>query len=144
MRSCVPFMKLAAGQTTNGSSKQRKPLRVKYATEKLLGSSSRPTAVMCSRDVIALGVLRALNRFEVSVPEQMSIIGFDDIHLAEFIGPPLTSIRVRRRDLASKALNMLRCMIETTRQQIPRNDFEVSTDFPMGSALRESCSQARV
>ena len=63
------------------------------AMENLLKKSALPTAVMCSNDMTAIGALRVLTRAGMKVPKEMSVIGFDDIHLAEFVYPPLTTVQ---------------------------------------------------
>src|SRR6202044_2184419 len=82
--------------------------------EQLLGQSRLPTAVMCSNDMTAIGGLRVLNRAGLRVPQDMSIIGFDDVHLAEFVYPPLTTVRMSRSDLARAAFSALRSHVEPT------------------------------
>jgi LacI family transcriptional regulator len=82
------------------------------AMEQLLGEKDLPTAVMCSNDMTAIGALRVLAKAGVRVPEDISIIGFDDIHLAEFVYPPLTTVRMSRNDLARAAFSALRSHLE--------------------------------
>jgi DNA-binding LacI/PurR family transcriptional regulator len=77
------------------------------AAEHFLGMDPRPTAIVCSNDLMAVGVLRVLAERRVRVPEQVSVIGFDDIHLAEFANPPLSTVRMSREDLARAAFQAL-------------------------------------
>ncbi|MEU8271395.1 LacI family DNA-binding transcriptional regulator [Sphaerisporangium sp. NPDC049002] len=63
------------------------------AGRRLLAMAGQVTAVFVANDQMALGVLRALTEEGVKVPEQISIVGFDDIPEAEFFLPPLTTIR---------------------------------------------------
>lgn len=67
----------------------------------------RPTAIMCSNDMTAIGVLHALLDAGLRVPEDYSVIGFDDVHIAEFTFPPLTTIRMSCRQLAQEAVSAL-------------------------------------
>jgi len=60
----------------------------------------------------AIGVLRALSNAGLRVPEDMSVIGFDDIHLAQFISPPLTTVNMSRTDIARAAFEALRANVE--------------------------------
>jgi LacI family transcriptional regulator len=116
------------------------------AMKELLDSEMRPTAIICSSGLVALGALRVLDQTGVDVPEQMSIIGFDDVPFAEFVNPPLTTIHIPRRDLARLAVTTLRALIETPPEHAARSSWEVptslivreSTDFPAGSALSKS------
>lgn len=77
------------------------------ATRKLLDMDDRPTAIMCSNDMTAIGVLHAVFDEDLRVPEDISVIGFDDVHIAQFTYPPLTTIRMSCRDLARGAVSML-------------------------------------
>jgi DNA-binding LacI/PurR family transcriptional regulator len=115
------------------------------AMEKLLGVEKRPSAVMCSNDMTAIGVLHKVYRSGLSVPDDLSIIGFDDIHMARVTIPPLTSIQMSRLDLARAAVNALRAHVEGTATQ---REYKIetslvvreSTSYPAGSMehLRES------
>ena len=82
------------------------------AMERLLHQKDLPTAVMCSNDMTAIGALRVIARAGLRVPDDISIIGFDDIHLAEFVYPPLTTVRMSRNDLARAAFSALRSHVE--------------------------------
>jgi DNA-binding LacI/PurR family transcriptional regulator len=77
------------------------------AMQKVLALPDRPTAVLCSNDMTAIGVQHALFEAEMKVPDDLSIIGFDDIHLAEYTIPPLTTVRMSCKDLALRAVNLL-------------------------------------
>lgn len=77
------------------------------AMQRLLMRNRRPTAVICSNDMTAIGVQHALFESKLRVPEDLSLIGFDDIHLAEYTIPPLTTVRMSCKDLARKAVEIL-------------------------------------
>jgi DNA-binding LacI/PurR family transcriptional regulator len=82
------------------------------AAERLLGMEPRPTAVLCSNDMMAIGVLRRLAAEGLQVPGDISVVGFDDIQLASYVYPSLTSVRMARSDLARGAFSVLRGYIE--------------------------------
>ena len=63
------------------------------AGSRLLGLAQRPTAVFCANDLIALGVLQAMFAAGVRVPDEMAIVGYDDIEFAAAAAVPLTSVR---------------------------------------------------
>ncbi|MGB7190121.1 MAG: substrate-binding domain-containing protein, partial [Acidobacteriaceae bacterium] len=110
------------------------------AMEKVLRGPELPTAVMCSNDMTAIGALRVLARAGMKVPEEMSVIGFDDIHLAEFVYPPLTTVQMSRSDLARGAFEALRAIRETPEKRAQpmittRLIVRQSTSYPRGSAL---------
>jgi len=82
------------------------------ATEKMLALSERPTAILCSNDMTAIGALHAVCDRKMHVPEDISIVGFDDIQMAQYTVPPLTSVRMSGEDIARVALAILIPMIE--------------------------------
>ena len=70
-------------------------------------AGSRPTAVFCANDLIALGVLQEMTRNRIRVPEDISIIGYDDIDFAAAAAVPLTSVRQPRQQLGHTAARLL-------------------------------------
>jgi DNA-binding LacI/PurR family transcriptional regulator len=76
-----------------------------------LDSPIRPTAIICSTDMMAFGALRVLARQKISVPDKMSVVGFDDVHHAAFATPSLTTIRMCRDELAKTAFRALQSFI---------------------------------
>jgi DNA-binding LacI/PurR family transcriptional regulator len=69
--------------------------------------ASGVTAVFCYNDQIAIGALMACRDHAVAVPRQLSIVGFDDIALAQYVSPALTTVVQPRRDMGSRAMHML-------------------------------------
>jgi LacI family transcriptional regulator len=95
--------------------------------ERLRALGSQPTAVLCSNDMTAIGVLRAAYMSGLHVPQDLSVIGLDDIDFAEFTLPPLTTIRLSRADLARAAFDALRAQTDGS-VKIQR-EFLVSTNL---------------
>lgn len=79
---------------------------------KLLQARTLPTAVMCSNDMTAIGVMHTAAESRLRIPEDISVIGFDDIHIARFMIPPLTTIRMSCKELAHTAFKTLRLYLE--------------------------------
>ncbi len=77
------------------------------AMNQLLKLKQWPTAIMCSNDMTAIGVQHALFEANLSVPADFSLIGFDDVHLADYTIPPLTTVRMSCKDLAQAAVPSL-------------------------------------
>jgi DNA-binding LacI/PurR family transcriptional regulator len=71
------------------------------AMTELLSLQDQPTALLTANDLTAIGALRALHQRGLSAPGDLSIIGFDDIELADTIWPPLTTLRLPRPELAN-------------------------------------------
>jgi DNA-binding LacI/PurR family transcriptional regulator len=77
------------------------------AMKEILKLTPRPTAVLASNDLMAIGLISAAHELGVRVPHDISVVGFDDIALSCFIPPPLTTIRVSRTDIAEFAFRSL-------------------------------------
>jgi len=71
-----------------------------------------PTAVLCINDMMAFGAIRAARSEGLRVPEDISIVGFDDIPLAPYVDPPLTTVRQPSRDIGYRGAAMLFDLIE--------------------------------
>jgi LacI family transcriptional regulator len=96
---------------------------------RLQALASNPTAVLCSNDMTAIGVLRAAYMGGLRVPQDLSVIGLDDIDFAEFTLPPLTTIRLSRADLAHAAFEALRLQAEEAGTPKMQREFPVSTSL---------------
>ena len=79
----------------------------KRALQKLADLRERPTALLCSNDMTAIGVMREAYELGIRVPQELSIVGFDDIRMAEFMTPPLTTIQMSQSELARLAFEAL-------------------------------------
>lgn len=77
------------------------------AMTRMLAAGGLPTAVLASNDLTAIGTMRAVRRAGLLVPQDISVVGFDDIRLAEFTEPPLTTVRLPRNELAELAFGAL-------------------------------------
>ncbi|HWL40842.1 MAG TPA: LacI family DNA-binding transcriptional regulator [Gemmatimonadaceae bacterium] len=77
------------------------------AALELLELEPRPTAVFAANDSMAIGAISALRESGVRIPEDIAVAGFDDIPLARYMDPQLSSVRVRICDLGSRAIEML-------------------------------------
>jgi len=95
--------------------------------DKLRALAVQPTAVLCSNDMTAIGVLRAAYMGGLKVPQDLSVVGLDDIDFAEFTLPPLTTIRLSRADLARAAFDALRA--QTGENGKLQREFLVSTSL---------------
>lgn len=93
---------------------------------RLLERTPRPTAVVASNDLTAIGALRAIHQRGLRVPEDISVVGFDDIQMAEFMEPPLTTVRLLRTEVACAACDALLQLIGTP---------GVGSEFRVGTSL---------
>jgi DNA-binding LacI/PurR family transcriptional regulator len=108
------------------------------AMTRMLESKRAPTAVLASNDLTAIGMMRAVRRAGLAVPRDISIVGFDDIRLAEFTEPPLTTVRLSRQELAEHAFAAL--LSDLTDQPQPRREYTVETHL----VIRESTCRAPI
>jgi DNA-binding LacI/PurR family transcriptional regulator len=72
-----------------------------------IGGEQLPTALICYNDMSALGVMEAAKRLRYSIPGDLSIVGFDDIQVAELVTPGLTTVRQPKRQLGMRAMGLL-------------------------------------
>ncbi len=82
------------------------------ATQALLALPTRPTAIFATNDLLAIGAMDAIIDRGLRVPADLSVIGFDDIHLASQVRPSLTSVALPRKELALRAVDLLMQYIE--------------------------------
>ena len=84
-----------------------------------LAGDPRVTAVFCANDQQALGLLRAFHERDVRVPADVSVVGFDDIPEAEFMSPPLTTIRQDFDEVGRRCLAMLLDLLDSSAEGSP-------------------------
>lgn len=99
-------------------------------------SRQRATAVVASNDLIALGVLRSLRAHGLRCPEDLSVVGFNDIIFAEDFSPPLTTVHVPSLDMGTEAARLLLQAIETGVQE------PVTVSLPVSLIIRSSTGPA--
>ena len=73
----------------------------------LENEQSRPTAIFAGNDLQAMGVYEAARQLKIRIPEDLSVIGFDDIQTAAYMGPALTTVRQPLQDMAATAARMV-------------------------------------
>jgi DNA-binding LacI/PurR family transcriptional regulator len=87
------------------------------AMDELMTDSKPPTAIFASNDTFALGVMEWCRRHQLSVPDDLSVIGFDNIEFSAYAATPLTTVGYDPRHLASLAVERLLQLIETGGEQ---------------------------
>lgn len=106
------------------------------AARSLIQSTPRPTAVFCASDQIAFGVIAELAQLGLNVPEDMSIIGFDDLELSEYFIPSLTTMRQNRLALGSTAADILLETLGGSQEAQPHDTIVKEVEL----IVRESCA----
>ena len=77
------------------------------AAAKLCASKEPPTAIFCFNDEMALGVMETARRLKLRIPDDVSVVGFDDIRYARHLNPPLTTIAQPMRQLGEGTVRLL-------------------------------------
>ena len=107
------------------------------AFSRLASLPQLPTAILCSNDMTAVGVMRGAYERGVAIPSELSVIGFDDIRLAEFTTPPLTTVRMSQKQLAHYAFEALRGEAESRDGSQNGKEIELETSLILrGSTAR--------
>ncbi|MGH3297568.1 MAG: substrate-binding domain-containing protein, partial [Trebonia sp.] len=88
----------------------------------LLDRPDRPTAIFAGSDIQAMGVLRVAHRLGIEVPRQLSLVGYDNLPLAAWTEPALTTVNQPLRDMAGIATRMLLDMVRGIMPASPRID----------------------
>lgn len=116
------------------------------AIERLVAHTQLPTAVVCSNDMTAIGVLHGLYRTTHNVPNDISVVGFDDIHLAQFMLPPLTTVQMSCKHLATAAVQALRAGVEPDHPKASQKEWQIPTQLVVrqSSAFPRGTLPARV
>lgn len=89
------------------------------ATLSLISSNNPPTAIFAANDLLAAESIQALTSKNLKVPQDISVVGFDDISIASFTAPPLTTIKVGKRTLGKLAAGLLLC------SNLPQGNYKV-------------------
>lgn len=105
--------------------------------EVLSATGPRATAVVAGNDLIALGVMRSLRAHGLTCPDDMSVVGFNDITFAQDFSPPLTTVRVPTLEMGAEAARLLLQSIETGVQE------PVTLTLPVSLVVRSSTGPVR-
>ncbi|KFI59613.1 LacI family DNA-binding transcriptional regulator [Bifidobacterium gallicum] len=97
----------------------------------LLLNPERPTAIFAGSDLQAMGVYEAARQCGLRIPDDLSVVGFDDVQTAAFLGPPLTTVRQPLQDMAVEATRMI---IETNKD----STFQKQVILPTTLVVRNS------
>lgn len=99
----------------------------------LLSEASRPTALFCANDEIAMGVYAAAAERRLSIPNELAVTGWDDIPVARFLTPALTTVRQPLREIGAMAARLVVERVAASRKK------PVSTVLPTEALIRSSC-----
>jgi len=108
------------------------------AARELLAVSERPTAVFASNDSMAIGALSAAEDAGLEVPEDLAVVGFDDVPIAQYVSPPLTTVRVAIAELGSRAVSRLLTSLQVEQTAVVREVLRTEV------VVRRSCGASNV
>lgn len=103
----------------------------------------RPSAVLCLNDMTAIGVMRAGLEFAFRIPRDLSVVGFDDIRMAQFTVPPLTTIQIPPVEIAKKAFRALLDFVEPECNQPSHQDYVIKTNLVLRGSTALAPGRAR-
>ena len=118
----TPLLSLSGHEFEEGIEKGRALLRM----------PNGPTAIFAGNDLQALGVYQAAREARLHIPEDLSVVGFDDLPVAQWVGPPLTTVRQPLIDMATVAAEMVVAM--ASGDPLPQPRVELATEL----VIRES------
>jgi LacI family repressor for deo operon, udp, cdd, tsx, nupC, and nupG len=107
------------------------------AVKEILHAPKTPTVIFCGSDLIAMGAMSALEEAGVKIPEDISIVGIDNISFATLARPPLTTINVPREQLGTTAFHALERIIQLKRHK--GTEYTLKTEL----VVRKSTAPAR-
>ncbi len=105
------------------------------AADKIIAMDKMPTAVFCFNDTMALGLMSRLQQRGVRVPEDISVIGYDNIELAEYFSPPLTTVHQPKRRVGKNAFEILLERIKDKEHE--RRIFEMHPEIVERDTVRD-------
>lgn len=108
------------------------------ALKQILNLPKRPTAVLCSNDMTAIGVMREAYEQGIRIPDDLSVIGFDDIRLAQFMIPPLTTVKMSQTEIARLAFHALLADVQRKGPSSEGSEYVLRTSL----VLRDSTAMA--
>jgi LacI family transcriptional regulator len=110
---------------------------------KLLAGPNKPTAVLCSNDMTAMGVMRKAYEEGIQIPSDLSVIGFDDIRLAQFVLPALTTVQMSQAELARLAFNALLAELQRTAPSPTGTEYVLQTHLVLRESTRLVAGQIK-
>lgn len=102
----------------------------------MMSQKNAPTAIFACNDLMAMGVLRAATELGLRVPHDIALVGYDDIELASYTNPPLTTIKQPKLEMGLAVLNFILRRVQD-KQSAPQ-----SALLPVSLVIRDSCGAA--
>jgi DNA-binding LacI/PurR family transcriptional regulator len=104
------------------------------ACRQILKQDNRPQAIFAANDMMAIGCYDLINQSGLNIPDDIGVVGFDDIFISQYLTPPLTTVRVHIEDIGKKAAELL---IKRIKNEIEPSIVKVSATSEL--IFRKSC-----
>jgi LacI family transcriptional regulator len=108
------------------------------AVRSLLNQNALPSALLCGNDLIAIGAISALQEAKIRVPEDVSVVGVDDILFSRLACPPLTTIHVPREELGRLGFEILDKMRRSSKNAVTKQQVETHLVIRKSTAAPKS------
>lgn len=105
------------------------------AARQYIAMDDRPTAIFCFNDIMALALISTFEQAGLRVPDDISIIGYDNIDLAPYFSPPLTTIHQPKQRLGQKAIEILMARVKD--KQHERRIFEMAPELVVRKSVKD-------
>ena len=97
--------------------------------KKMVSGTPRPTAVLCYSDFVAIGVIKAARDAGLKIPEDLAVVGYDDIFFSTCLEVPLTSVRIPKKKLGKRAFQVLQELIDGGGDRQELMQFKLGTEL---------------
>jgi len=108
------------------------------ATLQLMKNNILPSAIFAAGDMLAIGAMKALREHSIRVPDDVAIVGYNDIDVCGFVAPSLTSITIPMQKMGEESAKMLLALMN--KKDIPRQPLMMPTEL----VIRESCGCKKI
>lgn len=105
--------------------------------KKAIKKGDLPTAFFVASDPMAIGAIRALLESNIGVPDEVAIVSVDDIEMAAFVSPPLTTVKMYSEQMGRVAVNLIL-------ERISGREIPLKVEVPTKLIIRDSCGSARM
>ncbi|OOF38549.1 transcriptional repressor PurR [Rodentibacter mrazii] len=110
--------------------------------QKLLATTKRPTSVFCCSDTIAMGAYHIIQQQGLNIPQDISVIGYDDIELSQYLFPPLSTISQPKAELGKLAVELLLQRIKNPKE--PYQTLTLSPTLQLRKSIKKINDQSKI
>lgn len=107
-----------------------------YACRRLLSLLDKPEVIFAANDMMAIGCYKAITSFNLNIPDDIAVVGFDDIFVSQFLTPRLTTVHVPIFEIGKTAAEILLKKIDNTNHE-ESNHVRISTGIVVGKSCKQ-------